>query len=91
MMLAPFIKRRVKQEPDVARYVKTPEARVSVVNIDWSDAHLSYYLKVADQFAQWFRDAKRKAGANECNLNLIALLARIGAVETACNCATGRH
>jgi len=49
MMLAPFIKRRVKQEPDVARYVKTPEARVSVVNIDWSDAHLLIYLKVADQ------------------------------------------
>lgn len=84
-MLAPWVKRRVIQEPAVAKHVKIPEPSSKVIPVKWTDDHLGFYLDVADNFASWYRNAKREAGERGNNLNLVALLARIGAVETACN------
>lgn len=84
-MLAPLVKRRVVAEPDVAKFVRIPPAVEKVVPVPWSNKHLGFYLDVAENFAHWYREAKKDAGERRTNLNLIALLARIGAVETACN------
>jgi hypothetical protein len=84
-MLAPWVKRRVGQEPDVARDVCMPSAARNVATVKWSNGHLGFYLKVADEFAAWYKQARTKAGEKRVNVNLISLLARIGAVETACN------
>lgn len=84
-MLAPFVKRRVKEEPEVAKFVRSPKHTERAVSIDWSPEHLAYYLDIADNFAGWYRQAKQDADKKRQNLNMIALLARIGAVETACN------
>ncbi|OGU23761.1 MAG: hypothetical protein A2580_17920 [Hydrogenophilales bacterium RIFOXYD1_FULL_62_11] len=82
---APLLKRRHETEPMVAAHFHVPEPTVYTTTLDWDDAHLAHYIKVADEFANWFRDAYKDASNQGRNLNLIALLARIGAVERACN------
>ena len=77
--LAPFVKRRLQTEPQVRKSVQIPVPTSSVTTLDWEDDHLGYYLKVADDFSRWFKQQKDKPNGS----NLIALLARIGAVEQA--------
>ncbi|MES2027413.1 MAG: helicase-related protein [Pseudomonadota bacterium] len=77
--LAPFVKRRLQTEPEVRKDVQIPVPTTNVTTLDWQDDHLGYYLRVADEFATWFmKQRDRPQGTN-----LIALLARIGAVEQA--------
>lgn len=83
--VAPFIKRRVAQEPEVARYVRTPPHEVIHSVVPWDPEHLAYWLTVADEFSAWYRDARADAAHNGKQLNLIALLARIGALLMAGN------
>lgn len=77
--LAPFVKRRLQTEPQVRKNVTIPVPTQSVTTLDWEDDHLGMYLKTADEFTEWF--LKRRGTPN--GSNLIALLARIGAVEQA--------
>ncbi|MGH8465672.1 MAG: SNF2-related protein [Pseudomonas sp.] len=79
---APLLKRRHETEPMVAAHFSVPTPEIRLTELDWSDDHLSHYLTVADEFANWYRDAY---GDGQKNINLITLLARIGAVERACN------
>jgi len=79
------IKRRVQQEPEVKRFVNIePPVRNDKV-IDFSNSHLAHYLKVCDEFTEIFKREKQKAELAGKNLNLVALLARIGAVRLANN------
>lgn len=77
--LAPFVKRRLQTEPEVRKNVQIPVPTDSVTTLDWHDDHLGHYLRVADEFTDWFKEQKGKPNGT----NLIALLARIGAVEQA--------
>jgi hypothetical protein len=79
--LAPFIKRRLPDEPEVARWVRIPKPDCEIHEIEWDRAHLAHYLRVADEFSHWWkqRNEDRRGG------NLIALLARIDAVIQAGN------
>lgn len=79
-MVAPHLKRRIVEEPDVAKYIKTPPHDEVVVEVPWDQAHLAHYLAVAEEFADWYRNAQRDKGMRN---NLIALLARIRAVSFA--------
>jgi hypothetical protein len=79
--LASFVKRRLPDEPEVERFVRIPKPASLVHEVRWTEDHLGYYLRVADDFAQWFRDS---TGLKRMS-NLMLLLARIGAVERACN------
>lgn len=83
--VAPFIKRRVAQEPEVAKYVRTPPHEVVHHVVPWDAAHLSYWLTVADEFTNWYHHARAQASHQGQQLNLIALLARIGALLMAGN------
>ncbi len=80
-MLAPHVKRRLVCEPDVARYIRIEAPAVEVVETEWDPAHLSLYLRTADEFANWYRDIRKDGRPN----NLIAILARIRAVHFAAN------
>ena len=80
--IAPFVKRRVTEEPDVTRYVRIPTPTKIVTDIEWDEAHLSYYLTVCEQFAEWYKKAHVGEGKR---INLITLLARIQAVVFAAN------
>ncbi len=82
---APLFKRRHETEPMVAAHFKTPVPRISHITLDWDPAHLAHYLTIADEFTEWYRKAHEDARRRGRNLNLIALLARINAVEKACN------
>ncbi|CAG9165622.1 SNF2-related protein [Cupriavidus pinatubonensis] len=81
-MLAPHVKRRLVCEPDVARYIQIDPPVVEVVETEWDPAHLSLYLRTADEFAEWYRDMRKVEGKSN---NLIAILARIRAVHFAAN------
>ncbi|WP_439673122.1 Putative helicase superfamily II (plasmid) [Cupriavidus necator] len=81
-MLAPHVKRRLVCEPDVSRYIRIDPPAVEVVETEWDPAHLSLYLRTADEFAQWYRDVRKVEGKSN---NLIAILARIRAVHFAAN------
>lgn len=84
-VVAPLIKRRHESEPAVSRYFKVPDPRILVTPVEWDEPHLAHYLKVADLFADWYRKAREKADSAGSSINLITLLARIGAVQRACN------
>lgn len=79
--VAPFIKRRLPDEPQVARHVTIPVPDHKIEDVEWDRNHLAHYLRVADEFASWWnkRHEDRRGG------NLVALLARIDAVVTAGN------
>lgn len=81
-MLAPHVKRRLVCEPDVAKYIHIDPPAVEVIETDWDPAHLSLYLRTADEFADWYREIRRTDGRSN---NLIAILARIRAVHFAAN------
>lgn len=78
-----LILRRVWEEPAVAKHVRVPKPKRTVIDVDWDDAHLKMYLDVCQDFAAWWREERRKLGNDGRNLNLVSVLARIGAVETA--------
>lgn len=84
-MLAPHVLRRVHHEPEVAKYITIPEPTRKVVTLDWDPAHLAYYLKVAEEFRGIYMKMAQAAKLNGKKMNLIALLARIRAVQFACS------
>jgi len=84
-MLAPWFKRRVTDEPDVCSCIRIPKPNKVVTDIDWDPEHLRYYLAVAEDFRSWYTNAATRAGKKGQNVNLIALLARIRAVQFAAN------
>lgn len=79
--VAPFVKRRLPKEPEVALHVHIPDPEKEVFTCDWDEYHLGYYLRVADEFASWFSSMSPGQRAN----NFMQLLARIGAVIRACD------
>lgn len=79
-MIAPFIKRRVVSEPDVQEYVQIPKAVEKITNLKWTEDHLSYYLTVSDEFAQWFSKE-----AVDKRRSLMVVLMRFQAVLRALN------
>jgi hypothetical protein len=82
---APFIKRRVPEEPAVAAHVHTPPYEAVHSVVPWDEEHLGYWLGVADDFGEWYRQARANDGEEPKHLNLTTLLARIGAVLRAGN------
>lgn len=88
-MIAPIVKRRVMREPGVARYINIPQSVKMIRTIKWDTPHLKFYAKVAEEFSNWFRQYIKEKGYSAVNSNLIALLARVGAVVEACNYPQG--
>jgi hypothetical protein len=84
-MHAAHLKRRLVHEPDCAKVLKIPVATKVVHRVEWDPKHLAYYLSVAEEFAQRYRSMRELANQGGRNLNFVVLLARIGAVQMACN------
>lgn len=81
-----ILKRRTTKEPEVARYIRTPDILPPVVHaIPFDKAHLRHYLKTVDEFRTWFIRERKQSQEQGNNINLIALLARINAVRLAGN------
>lgn len=83
---APLLKRRTQAEPDVAKYIRVTVPNEFTTTVQWDLEHLKHYLAIADGFAEYYRDARKEAEGRGTGLNLIALLARIGAVSRAATC-----
>ena len=84
-LLAPHLKRRLGVEPNVAASVRIPQPQFIDHDIRWDDAHLAHYLAIAEEFRQWYLEARRRSGADGRDVNLVATLARIQAVFFAAN------
>ena len=81
-VMAPVLKRRVMEEPDVAAHVRIPRPIRREVPIEWDRRHLAYYVQTARRFVDWFKNL----GAYERkSVGLIAILAKMQAVYTAAN------
>lgn len=81
---APMMLRRTVYEPEVAKFLKIPVPTLNDPHvIDWDPAHLSFVLRVCDDFSRWFIGQMEQASKQGKNVNMVALLARIGAVERA--------
>jgi hypothetical protein len=76
---APLMLRRTVDEPDCKPYLPMPRARTFTHRVEWDQAHLAHYLTVAEEFATWFQRAK----GSDKQVNLVQVLARIGAVIAA--------
>lgn len=79
--LAPHVKRRLTEEPEVAKHIQLPPAIFETVNVEWDSKHLAYYLRAADDFSHWYRDRSDSEKRN----NLAVLLAKLQAVQIALN------
>ncbi|MCX7099968.1 MAG: SNF2-related protein [Methylobacter sp.] len=84
--VAPMIKRRVQQEPAVSRYVKFPVPTLcDPIEVDWVMDHLLLYVKVAEEFAGWYKKYAKERGEEGKALNLAMILARLEACFKAAN------
>jgi hypothetical protein len=77
-----FIKRRVREEPAVKKYINMPAQKSFVHSVEWDAGHFSFYKEISDEFAAWYR---RTHDEGDKRVNLIALLRRIEAVIFAAN------
>lgn len=81
-----LLKRRTTKEPEVAKYIKTPDTLPPIIhNIAFDEPHLSMYMTEADHFKEWYVRQQDLAKAHGKGINLVALLARISAVRIAGN------
>jgi len=80
--IAPLMSRWTGFEPPLEGHIRIPTPQYRHHKIKWDDKHLAHYLRVADDFREWYLKARGDGRAN----NLVAVLARIGAVEMAANC-----
>lgn len=80
--VAPWVKRRVLEEPDVARHIHIPRPRVKTTVLEWDRRHLALYCKVSRDFVEWFKAlyASQKKGAH-----LAVVLAKMEVVHRAAN------
>jgi len=83
--IAPHILRRVHHGPEVAKHIHIPVPTRHHHALMWDEAHLSSYIETERHFAGWYRQMAEKEGRKGHKVNLIAILARIGAVFSAAN------
>jgi hypothetical protein len=80
--LAPNIQRRLRCEPELAIFKNCPDPERDSFTVQWDKEHLAHYLKTATEFANWYKNAHADTSRA---LNLVSVLARIGAVQRAAN------
>ena len=81
-----MVKRRVQQEPAIAKYVTFPVPTLhEPINIEWDFDHLLLYIKVVEEFANWYQKYKVDQFENDKAMNLTMILARLEACFKAAN------
>jgi len=81
-----FVKRRVRTEPAVAKYVTIKEPIIHAPEIlQWDAGHWDHYHTVATEFAHWFERHVKDQADKSKQLNLVRILAEIEAVNKAAN------
>lgn len=84
--VAPLVKRRVQQEPDVTKHITFPEPILHPpIKIEWELKHLALYIQTAEEFASWYRKYADVQQNNGKSLNLTMILARLEACFKAAN------
>jgi hypothetical protein len=79
------VQRKVRYEPEVEPYAGCPEPIYRTTTVNWDEGHLRHYLDVAINFARWYMAHLEASSASGKGTNLVAVLARIAAVQAAAN------
>lgn len=77
-ILAPRIKRRVMEEPEVAAHIQIPESKKIITTVEWDERHFAHYVAVVQEFKKWFDERKEYEGHK--GKGLVMILAKIQAV-----------
>lgn len=80
-----ILKRRVREEPEVAKYIRIPTMVSETHEVPFDTDHLAHYLAVADEFADWYRRQKAQSDQEGKMLNLMLLIRRIQEIAFALN------
>tara|TARA_R110002051_G_scaffold250392_2_gene309736 strand:- start:9170 stop:12286 length:3117 start_codon:yes stop_codon:yes gene_type:complete len=84
--LSPMVKRRVQQEPAVARHVRFPVPTLNApTRIEWDIDHLVTYVQTVEEFADWYKDYVESTQGAGKSLNLTIILQRLEACFKAAN------
>ena len=81
-LVAPVIKRRVMEEPEVAAHISIPKPIQYVRPLEWDVDHAVYYVKAACEFVEWFKKLREY---EKKQVGLTAILAKMKAVCVAAN------
>jgi hypothetical protein len=94
-VVAHVIKRRVTDEPEVARFVKIPVPTRVIESVEWDAGHFAYYHETAQTFIRWYqaeqeRLAKERGEDKDAKaVRMIAILQNLIAVYQAANYPQG--
>lgn len=81
--LAPFVQRRVRNEPEVAPYASCPDPVHQTHSIKWDEEHFRHYLDIAVNFANEYIESLKAAREENKGVNLLVMLAKINGVRQA--------
>jgi hypothetical protein len=86
LWISPILKRRVQQEPAVAKYVKFPVPTLHPPTLlDWDLDHLKLYIKTVEEFTDWYKKYTETMGLEKKQMNLTTILMRLEACFKAAN------
>jgi hypothetical protein len=94
-VVAHVIKRRVTDEPEVAKFVKIPVPTRIVESVEWDAEHFDFYHETARTFIEWYkaeqeRLAKERGEDKDAkSVRMIAILQNLIAVYQAANYPQG--
>jgi hypothetical protein len=92
-VVAHVIKRRVTDEPEVARFVKIPVPTRVIESVEWDPGHFAYYHETAQTFIRWYQAEQerlaKERGDEAKSVRLIAILQNLIAVYQAANYPQG--
>ncbi|CAG0966998.1 hypothetical protein METP3_01208 [Methanosarcinales archaeon] len=84
-MLAPKIIRRTRDEPDVIKSIKIPDAKIEELIIKPDAAQVAHYKKWLDEFANWFKqqlELEKEGGHKIDQMIILAHLTKLQFAST---------
>jgi SNF2 family DNA or RNA helicase len=84
-MLAPKMIRRTRDEPDVTKSIKIPDAKIEELIIKPDAAQIAHYKKWLDEFATWFRqqlELEKEGGHKIDQMIILAHLTKLQFAST---------
>ncbi|WAM22608.1 MAG: SNF2-related protein (plasmid) [Candidatus Methanoperedens sp.] len=84
-MLAPKMIRRTRDEPDVIKSIKIPDAKIEEIIIKPDAAQVAHYKKWLDEFANWFKqqlELEKEGGHKIDQMIILAHLTKLQFAST---------
>jgi hypothetical protein len=84
-LIAPYLKRRIQQEPEVKKYVDFPVPTLNTpISVSWDVNHLVEYVKTVEEFSRWYAKHMEEQSEDKAG-NLAEILMKLEACFQATN------